>query len=138
VLETLGGRGVRALQIVFWSALFFAVAFALAPLPQALDEWDYALHCLAFYALACAALVAFPWVSTWRLALGLFLCGAFIEWVQILPIFGHTAQIGDLAADLVGAAAALVPARLGSWRARWRRAHAALDGKRSHESAGAK
>ena len=126
------------MRTVFWAALFCAVAFALAPLPQALDEWDYALHFLAFYVLACAALVAFPRISTWRLALGLMLCGAFIEWVQILPIFGHTAQFADLAADLVGAAAALVPARLGSWRSRWRRAHASLDPKRSRETAGAK
>jgi hypothetical protein len=124
------------LHIVFWAALVCAVGFALAPLPEALDEWDYALHFLAFYVLACAALVAFPRISSFRLALGLFLSGAFIEWVQILPIFGHTAQIGDLAADLVGAAAALVPARLGSRRARWRRAHAVLDGKRSQETAG--
>ena len=107
-----------ARPLAFWGIALFIISMALARLPAVLDPWDRELHFLAFYILGCAAMVSFPRTRTWRLALALIAGGVALESAQMLPIFGHAAELSDLAANLAGIAAALVPMRLAAWRRR--------------------
>ena len=108
------------LQLVFWAVVLFVGAMALVRLPPPLDRLDTAMHMLAFYTLGCAALVGFPQKSLTSIAIALALGGLAIETAQLLPVFGHAAEWSDLASDLAGIAAALVPAGLSRFRRRRR------------------
>jgi hypothetical protein len=106
----------RTLQILFWATLLFAISMGLMRLPAALDPFDLELHFLAFYLCACMAIVAFPRIPVPHLTLLLMAAGLALEGAQLLPVFGHAAELSDLAADFCGALAAMVPARLARWR----------------------
>jgi hypothetical protein len=89
------------LRIGFWLALVFAVVMAVLPHPPRLpgEPSDKFQHILAFATLAVLAVLAYPGVPKLKIAGGLFLLGAGIEVVQMIPSLHRDAEWLDLLAD---------------------------------------
>ena len=85
---------------------------------EALIPWDKAAHFIAFYALTCLLLVAYPTRRRFDLALLAVMAGAGIEVAQ--RVFGRDAGVGDVLANAAGAAAVLLPVHVEGWRAQAR------------------
>ena len=94
----------RISQLLFWSALAFALVMASLPHPPGVgDVNDKFLHVLAFATLAGLVAPAYPRASLWLLFAGLVVFGALIEWVQAIPALGRDSSFDDWIADVVAA-----------------------------------
>lgn len=94
---------------VFGSAVAVLLWLTLAPsrdLPQ-VSFWDKGEHALAFLVLAGLGLVLFPRHPV-RMVVGVTALGALIEILQATMDLGRDGDWRDLAADVVGVAAALL------------------------------
>jgi VanZ family protein len=90
--------------------------------------WDKAAHFVAFYGVTLLLFSAFPKRRRFDLVMLATFSGAAIEVLQLLD--GRDAELGDLAADAVGAFAVLTPIyleRLGKPRPDRRRRAAAAE-----------
>ena len=99
----------RFAVILFWSAAAFALM--MAGLPNApelkVESGDKILHMIAFAVLALLGAFAYPALRLMALLLGLSAFGILIELIQLIPALNRTADWGDLAADILTAAAVL-------------------------------
>lgn len=104
----------RLFQLLFWSALVFALVMASLPQPPALpgDPDDKILHMLAFLVLGSLSAMAYPGVRLVTLFTGLSIFGGLIEIVQIIPSLGRDPSLLDWVADMIAAAIALAVAGL--------------------------
>ena len=94
----------RLFQLVFWSALIFALVMANLPQPPGLGELnDKSLHMLAFAVLAALVAPAYPRAPYLLLFAGLAFFGALIEWMQLFMGHGRQASLGDWIADIIAA-----------------------------------
>jgi hypothetical protein len=109
---------VRLAQCTFVAALVFTFYSAVIPPHQAVQlvPWDKAEHFIAFYALTGLAAAAFPRCPLWLIAALLSGFGAFIEFVQGLPIVHRDRDFWDWVADTLAILAALAPMLLVWWR----------------------
>jgi hypothetical protein len=109
---------VALARIAFFSALAFTFYSAVIPPQHALQlvPWDKAEHFIAFYGLTGLAVAAFPKQNLFWIAGLLSGFGAFIEFVQGLPVVHRDRDFWDWMADTVAIAAALSPMILVWWR----------------------
>jgi hypothetical protein len=110
---------VRLAQVAFFAALVFTFYSAVIPPDKALHlvPWDKGEHFIAFYTLTGLAVAAFPERQPIVIALLLSGFGAFIEFVQGLPIVHRDRDFWDWVADTIAISAALAPMLLVGWRA---------------------
>jgi hypothetical protein len=108
----------RLAKLAFFAALLFTFYSAVIPPTQALQlvPWDKAEHFIAFYALTGLAAAAFPKRNLAIIAVLLSGFGAFIEFVQGLPMVHRDRDFWDWVADTIAIAAALSPMLLVWWR----------------------
>jgi VanZ family protein len=95
-------RFLRAMRLLFWLALVFAVVMAVLPKPPKLviDSYgDKFAHMLAFATLTGLAGLGFPGASRWRMAERLSFLGALIEVTQSIPALYRDCDIRDWIAD---------------------------------------
>ena len=104
---------------LFWAAAAFAFVMAVVPHPPPVpgEPNDKVEHIAAFVTLAALGAWSYPRWPLVRLAVGLSLFGALIEFIQMIPALNRDAELLDWVADTV--AAALVLLAVG-----WRRARA--------------
>lgn len=104
----------RLFQLLFCSALVFALVMASLPQPPALpgDPGDKILHILAFLVLGSLSAMAYPEIRLFTLFLSLALFGGLIEAVQSIPSLGREPSFLDWLADMAAAGAALTIAGL--------------------------
>jgi hypothetical protein len=109
---------VRLAQVAFFAALIFTFYSAVIPPQKAvtLVPWDKAEHFIAFYALTGLAVAGFPKRHLFILAALLSAFGAFIEFVQGLPMVHRDRDFWDWVADTIAICAALAPMILVWWR----------------------
>jgi VanZ family protein len=88
----------------FWILLGVVTFLALGPQPaeQPLTGWDKSNHVLAFLALACTALVAWPRRAA-AVCAALVAYGAAIELLQLV-VPDREGGLVDFAADVIGVA----------------------------------
>lgn len=99
-------------RVGFGLGLLAGLYLALTPLPMpppASGPWDKVEHALGFYLVTVGALIAFPGAARWKLFVGLIGYGALIEALQAIPVLNRSADLADLAADVLGIALALLP-----------------------------
>jgi hypothetical protein len=110
---------IRLAQVAFFAALVFTFYSAVIPPDDAvhLVPWDKGEHFIAFYALTGLAVAGFPRRQPLVIALLLSAFGAFIEFVQGLPIVHRDRDFWDWVADTIAIIAALAPMLLVGWRA---------------------
>jgi hypothetical protein len=120
----------RLAKVVFFAALAFTFYSAVIPPKQAVQlvPWDKAEHFIAFYGLTGLAAAAFPKRNLIAIAVLLSGFGAFIEFVQGLPVVNRDRDIWDWVADTIAIVAALSPMLLVWWRGIARSAPAAPRG----------
>ena len=108
----------RLAKIAFFAALLFTFYSAVIPPAHALQlvPWDKAEHFIAFYALTGLAAAAFPKRNLIIIAVLLSVFGAFIEFVQGLPMVHRDRDVWDWVADTIAIVAALSPMLLVWWR----------------------
>jgi hypothetical protein len=108
----------RLAKIAFFAALLFTFYSAVIPPRQAVQlvPWDKAEHFIAFYGLTGLAAAAFPKRNLIIIALLLSGFGAFIEFVQGLPMVHRDRDVWDWVADTIAIVAALSPMLLVWWR----------------------
>lgn len=96
--------------MLFWLALGFTLAMALVPRPPAalLVAGDKTLHMAAFAALSALAAIVFPRRRVIELFAGLAALGAVIELLQMVPVLGRDAEVGDWTADCGASLAVLL------------------------------
>lgn len=102
----------RTLVIGFWLGLGAGLWLALSPNlgpPPVSGPWDKVEHAVGFYFVTVGALIAYPAATRWKIALGLAGYGALIEALQAIPALNRSADLADLAADVLGIALALGP-----------------------------
>jgi VanZ family protein len=89
------------LRLAFWTAGAFALVMALLPKPPTLPgaPSDKVQHIIAFVVLTALALVAYPRLARWKLAVALAAFGALIEFFQLIPVLNRDAQLPDWIAD---------------------------------------
>lgn len=95
-------RFLRAVRLLFWLALVFAVVMAVLPMPPklAIDSYgDKFAHMLAFSVLTGLAALGFPAAPRWRMAERLSFLGALIEVTQSIPALYRDCDIRDWIAD---------------------------------------
>ena len=111
-------RGSRAVQTVFWLAVFFALVMAVLPHPPELPGQpnDKVQHIIAFATLAALGSIAYPVTSIVRLLVGLSLFGALIEFVQAIPALHRDSDVMDWIADTFAVLVVLTVVR--GWRQR--------------------
>jgi VanZ family protein len=96
-------------KVQFWLACVVITILALSPVElvqNIFNWWDKAQHGLAFFALACMGLFAYPYAH-WRMAFGLLAFGITIEILQYLTGW-RFAELSDVLADVLGISLALV------------------------------
>lgn len=105
-------------RVAFFAALVFTFYSAVIPPAHAVQlvPWDKAEHFIAFYALTGLGVAAFPRGRLWVIAAMLSGFGAFIEFVQGLPIVHRDRDFWDWVADTIAIVAALSPMLLVWWR----------------------
>ena len=105
-------------KLAFFAALLFTFYSAVIPPQHALQlvPWDKAEHFIAFYGLTGLAAAAFPKRNLIVIAALLSGFGAFIEFVQGLPMVHRDRDVWDWAADTIAIVAALSPMVLVWWR----------------------
>ena len=105
-------------KAAFFAALVFTFYSAVIPPQQAVQlvPWDKAEHFIAFYGLTGLAAAAFPKRNLFLIAALLSGFGAFIEYVQGLPIVHRDRDFWDWVADTIAIIAALSPMILVWWR----------------------
>jgi hypothetical protein len=108
----------RLAKVAFFAALSFTFYSAVIPPKQAVQlvPWDKAEHFIAFYALTGLAAAAFPKRNLIVIAALLSGFGAFIEFVQGLPMVHRDRDFWDWVADTIAIVAALSPMLLVWWR----------------------
>jgi hypothetical protein len=108
----------RLAKIAFFAALLFTFYSAVIPPARALQlvPWDKAEHFIAFYGLTGLAAAAFPKRNLIIIAALLSGFGAFIEFVQGLPMVHRDRDFWDWVADTLAIVAALSPMLLVWWR----------------------
>ncbi|WP_269716080.1 hypothetical protein [Caulobacter sp. NIBR2454] len=96
-------------KALFAAACCFTVWQALSPPggPGSLVPWDKALHGGTFFVLTGMALLAFPKMKLWRVAVLMLGFGGLIEILQSLPLFDRDAEWADMLADAVGIGAVI-------------------------------
>ena len=95
-------RFQRAMRLLFWLAVIYAVAMAVVPKPPKLmiDSYgDKFEHILAFSTLTALAALGFPAAPRWRIAERLSFLGAMIEVTQSIPALYRDCDIRDWIAD---------------------------------------
>lgn len=109
---------IRLARLAFVAALLFTFYSAVIPPQHALQlvPWDKAEHFIVFYGLTGLAVAAFPRHKLIVIASSLSGFGAFIEFVQGLPLVHRDRDFWDWAADTLAIAAALSPMILVWWR----------------------
>ena len=122
----------RLAKVVFFAALLFTFYSAVIPPQQAVQlvPWDKAEHFIAFYGLTGLAAAAFPRRNLIIIAMLLSGFGAFIEFVQGLPMVNRDRDVWDWVADSIAIVAALSPMALVWWRGIDRSDRAAPHGRR--------
>src|SRR6202051_4461390 len=105
-------------KFAFFAALLFTFYSAVIPPQHALQlvPWDKAEHFIAFYGLTGLAAAAFPTRKLFVIAALLSGFGAFIEFVQGLPMVHRDRDVWDWVADTIAIVAALSPMVLVWWR----------------------
>ena len=100
----------RLLPYVFWAAILFGFVMAILPKPPQLpgNPSDKVQHILAFLVLAALASLAYPRLNPLKIALGLSLYGALIEFTQMIPALNRDAEFLDWIADTVAASIVLL------------------------------
>jgi hypothetical protein len=108
----------RLAKLAFFAALLFTFYSAVIPPSKALQlvPWDKAEHFIAFYGLTGLAAAAFPNRNLFVIAALLSGFGAFIEFVQGLPMVHRDRDFWDWIADTIAIVAALSPMLLVWWR----------------------
>ena len=108
----------RLAKAAFFAALLVTFYCAVIPPKQAAElvPWDKAEHFIAFYGLTGLAAAAFPKRNLFAIAVLLSGFGAFIEFVQGLPMVSRDRDIWDWVADTIAIVAALSPMLLVWWR----------------------
>jgi hypothetical protein len=109
---------VRLAQAAFFAALIFTFYSAVVPPSHAVQlvPWDKAEHFIAFYTLTGLGAAAFPKRHLLTIAVFLSGFGAFIEFVQGLPMVQRDRDLWDWVADTLAIVAALAPMLLVWWR----------------------
>ncbi len=118
-----GGVSLSQWMLVaaFWGAVVVTAIFAFGPSPDgSVPGRDKVYHVLTFLTLGLLGSFAFPRTDLTRLALLLLAGGVLIELIQGLPIVGRDRSLGDVVADAVGVAGAMLAAA-GVRRLAWRR-----------------
>jgi len=92
----------------------FALVMASLPKPPQLpgEPSDKIQHIMAFATLAALGAAAYPRTSLVRLLIGLAAFGALVEIIQLIPPLHRDAQLTDLLADILAAAAILALVQL--------------------------
>jgi hypothetical protein len=108
----------RLAKVAFFAALTFTFYSAVIPPKQAVQlvPWDKAEHFIAFYGLTGLAAAAFPKRNLIVIGVLLSGFGAFIEFVQGLPMVHRDRDFWDWVADTIAIIAALSPMILVWWR----------------------
>ena len=108
----------RLAKAAFFAAFVFTFYSAVIPPKQAVQlvPWDKAEHFIAFYGLTGLAAAAFPKRNLIVIAALLSGFGAFIEFVQGLPMVHRDRDFWDWVADTIAIVAALAPMLLIWWR----------------------
>ena len=109
-------------RCVLASCILTIAIFAFSPPTAGLHafSWDKADHFCAFFALTCAAIVAFPKRQLFWIALWVSVAGAAIELVQGLPFVHRDCNGWDWVADNIGIGAVVgvaIAAQIRSWLA---------------------
>lgn len=110
-------RRLRAIRLVAWVVSGVILVLTLSPTnptpPVSVEHVDKLLHALAFFLWAALVAAGWRW-SGWLVLIVAVAFGGVIELVQ--PMTGRDAELADLAADLVGAAAGFwLGLRLSAW-----------------------
>jgi len=97
---------------IFWVTMAIVYALAIMPSQQAPDlgAGDKVNHIAAFLTLTLLGRAAYPARRPWKLAAGLSLFGALIEFTQAIPFIHRDASLWDWIADSVAVLAALCAA----------------------------
>ena len=92
----------------------FALVMASLPKPPQLpgEPSDKIQHIMAFATLAALGATAYPRTPLVRLLIGLAAFGALVEIIQLIPPLHRDAQLTDLLADILAAAAILALVQL--------------------------
>jgi hypothetical protein len=108
----------RTLRILFWLSVAFSFVMATLPHPPPIpgEPADKVQHMAAFSTMSLLAALAYRRISLLRIGLALSAFGAFIEFVQMIPMLHRDAELLDWVAD--SAAVAVV---LGAIAVIWRR-----------------
>ena len=99
-------------------ALLFALLDPASRLPDIQPPWDKACHFAAFFALTLWAQILFAPRSRLFALIALLILSGLSEYLQGLPMVQRDAEASDTVADLLGIAAACLPAWIERWRAR--------------------
>ena len=91
----------RTLRILFWLSVAFSFVMATLPHPPPMpgEPADKVQHMVAFATMSALAALAFPRVALLRIGIALSAFGAFIEFVQMIPMLHRDAELLDWIAD---------------------------------------
>jgi len=98
----------RTLRILFWLSVAFSFVMATVPHPPSIpgEPADKVQHMAAFATMSLLAGLAYRRIGLVRIGLALSAFGAFIEFVQMIPMLHRDAELLDWVAD--SAAVAIV------------------------------
>lgn len=101
-----------AFRAIFWLCFVGLTGLALSPVPylpplDIFNWWDKAQHAIGYGGLTASALLAYPLVPKWKLAMLLFIQGCLIEVMQYFSGY-RFGDWQDAAADGMGVALGLV------------------------------
>jgi len=107
-------RRTAILRTIFWVAIVISFLAAINPQPPQLPGQpnDKVQHIMAFLMLGALAFFAFPRSKPIVLLAWLSAFGAFIEFVQMIPVLHRDGDIMDWIADTVASAAILTALHL--------------------------
>ena len=92
---------VLAARFTLGACLLLTLLGAFAPPSSGIGflPWDKANHFVAFFAITCAAVVAFPRLGLVWIAGGVSALGAGVELGQALPFIARDCDVWDWVAD---------------------------------------